>query len=204
VAARNTKNPAVFIDRDGTLIREKNYLRRVKDIQLIKGSVEALQLLRGAGFKLILITNQSGIGRGYFTEKKLLQIHDSFQKLLTKKGIPLDAIYYCPHHPEAGCDCRKPNLGMIKRACREHRLDPKRSYSIGDHSGDFLIGQRMGGKGIFLLTGHGRKEMAKIERSEGRLAPDFIARNMVAAAKYIVAQKNGSNSRPSPASRTAG
>lgn len=182
------KSFAVFIDRDGTLIREKNYLSKVSDLKLITGAVDALKLLRQAGYKLILITNQSGIGRGYFTEKKLLQIHESLQKMLDKKGVKLDGIYYCPHIPDDNCTCRKPKLGLVKKAAKEFNINLKKSYTVGDHPGDFLLGQNMGGKGIFVLTGHGNKEHEKIKDGGGELKPDRIEKNLLSAAQWIIKQ----------------
>jgi histidinol-phosphate phosphatase family protein len=186
VGKPNTKSRAVFLDRDGTVIREKNYLRHIKDIQLIAGVVPALKKLRKHGFKLVLVTNQSGIGRGYFTEEKLLRIHDHFQEMLGKKGVRFDAIYYCPHHPDDNCACRKPKLGLVKRAKKELNIDIRASYTVGDHTNDFLLGQNMGGKGIFVLTGHGPREKEKIMASDGKLKPDYIAKNLSAAVRWIV------------------
>jgi histidinol-phosphate phosphatase family protein len=189
VEKRTTRTAAVFIDRDGTLIHEKNYLSKVKDVRLFAKAVDGLRLLQDAGYKLIMVTNQSGIGRGYFTEKKLHQVHAYLEKLLLKKGVKLDAIYYCPHHPDEDCDCRKPKLGMVKRARRELNVDLKRSYTIGDHKGDFLLGQNMGGTGIFVLTGHGKHEYEKIKKSNGALNPDRVEKSFYTAAKWIAGQK---------------
>lgn len=183
---RNPKSRAVFLDRDGTLILEKNYLRHVKDIKLIRGVVQSLKMLREQGFKLILVTNQSGIARGYFTEEKLKKIHGRLQKMLYRKGAGLDAIYYCPHHPDDECLCRKPSLGLIIQARKAFNIDLRASYSVGDHTGDFLLGQEMGGKGIFVLTGHGAREQVKIRASQGKLSPDYVARNLPAAARWIL------------------
>jgi len=186
VGRKNSKRPAAFIDRDGTLIRERNYLSKIKDIKLIGGVVKALKLLRAAGFRIVMITNQSGIGRGYFTEKKLKSIHLALKKMLKKKGAALDAIYYCPHLPDHGCECRKPRTGLVKKAAKKLNIDLSASYSIGDHTGDFLLGQNMGGKGIFVLTGHGKREFKKIKASGGKLKPDFVAKNLPAASKWIL------------------
>ena len=186
---KNTsKRPAVFIDRDGTLIREKNYLSEPGGVRLIAGAVDALKLLRRAGYALIMVTNQSGIGRGYFTEKQLHEVHRHLAALLKKEGAILDAIYYCPHHPDEDCKCRKPALGMVKAAKKQFNLDLRRSYAVGDHTNDFLLGQNMGGKGIFVLTGHGRQEREKIEGSKGKLSPDKTFKNIFAAAKWIARQ----------------
>jgi histidinol-phosphate phosphatase family protein len=196
VATTDSQRRAVFIDRDGTLIREKNYLSKIKDVALISGAVEALKALQRAGYLFVIVSNQSGIGRGYFTEKKLLQIHRYLRKLLLGKGVTPDGIYYCPHHPDAGCDCRKPRLGMIKQAQKELGIDLAASYTIGDRKGDYLLGRNMGGKGIFVLTGHGKTELKKIRQTQGLPQPDCIARNLPAAARWILKQETkGSNKR---------
>jgi histidinol-phosphate phosphatase family protein len=182
------KNKAVFIDRDGTIVREKNYLRRIKDLKLLSGAVEGLRALRSAGFKIIMVTNQSGIGRGYLTEAKLRQIHSHLQKLLSRKNAAFDAVYYCKHLPEDGCGCRKPNLGMARAAAEKFNIDFKASYSIGDHVNDFLLGQNMGGKGVFILTGHGKEEFRKMRKDPGIYKPDHVARNFRAGVKWIIGQ----------------
>lgn len=186
MGTKHKKSPAVFIDRDGTVIREKNYLSKIKDIKLLKGAVEALKMLKTAGYKLIFVTNQSGIARGFLTETKLRKIHLYLDKMLKKKGVSLDAIYYCPHHPTDSCTCRKPNTGLVRKAAKRFNLDLRRSFSIGDHTGDFLLGQNMGGKGIFILTGHGKKENEKISKTGGKLKPDHTAKNLLSAAKWIL------------------
>jgi len=190
---RNGKEIAAFIDRDGTVIKEKDYLCKIKDIELFPQTARALKLLKGAGFKLILVTNQSGIGRGYFSEKKLLQVHAALEKILSKKGVKFDAIYYCPHAPEAACGCRKPNLGMVKLAEKKFNIDLKRSYSIGDHKGDFMLGKKMGGKGVFVLTGHGKSEYKKLSDDPLSPRPDKVEKNIYSAAKWIVSDKTHEN-----------
>ncbi|MCX5779131.1 MAG: HAD family hydrolase [Elusimicrobia bacterium] len=179
------KNKAVFVDRDGTLIHERHYLSRVKDIRLFSCAVPALKKLRDAGFKIIMVTNQSGIGRGYLTEKKLLQIHVHLNKLLSAAGVPLDGVYYCPHHPDVACGCRKPKLGMVEQARKRFSIDLKRSFTIGDHAADVKLGQAMGGGAIFVLTGHGREEYPKLTAKGAK--PDHVAKNILAAARYITA-----------------
>jgi D-glycero-D-manno-heptose 1,7-bisphosphate phosphatase len=177
----------VFIDRDGTLIHERHYLRRIKDVRLFADAARALRLLRDNGFKLVMVSNQSGIARGYFTEEKVLSIHRHLQKVLERAGVPMDAMYYCPHGPDDRCTCRKPALGMVRRASRELGIDLKRSFTIGDHQGDFLLGQRMGGAGIFVLTGHGKHEFGKLRAAN--LQPHYIARDILSAARWIVRHK---------------
>jgi D-glycero-D-manno-heptose 1,7-bisphosphate phosphatase len=153
-------------------------------VQLIKGAVEAVKLLKAAGFKLIIISNQSGIGRGYVTKKKVCEINDHLLELLKNKGAALDAAYFCPHLPTDGCECRKPNLGLVNRAAVKYGLDLKRSYAVGDHLNDFRLGENMGGKGIFVLTGHGRSELKKLGGS--KLKPYKITKDILSAAKFIL------------------
>jgi histidinol-phosphate phosphatase family protein len=180
------KSPAVFIDRDGTIIYERNYLRKIKDIKLFAFAVESMKLLKEHGYKLVIITNQSGIGRGYFSEARLKKIHLRLLEMLGRKGVKIDAVYYCPHLPDDGCECRKPKLALVRLAQRKLRLDLKRSCSIGDHMGDYLLGKNMGGKGLFVLTGHGREVLKMIDSPKTKVKPDFVAKNILVAAKWIV------------------
>jgi histidinol-phosphate phosphatase family protein len=158
----------------------------VQDLCLLRNAVPALRLLKDAGFKLIMVTNQSGIGRGYFTETTLLKIHAHLQNLLRKKGVPLDAIYYCPHAPGDECSCRKPALGMVRQARRDFTLDLKRSFTVGDHPNDVLLGENMGGTGIFVLTGHGKEEYRTMQQSSAKDMPKLVVADLLAAARLIV------------------
>jgi histidinol-phosphate phosphatase family protein len=182
---KNKKSRAVFIDRDGTIIHERNYLRKVSDIKLLSGAVAALKLLKEKGFNLILVTNQSGIARGFLTTSKLRQIHNYLGSMLLTKGVKLDAIYFCPHGPDSGCNCRKPKLGMVKQAQRKFNINLKESFTVGDHVNDYLLGKNMGGKGIFILTGHGKQELKKIKKDKILIKPERIFKNFLCAAKYM-------------------
>ncbi len=139
-------NKAIFLDRDGTLNPDPGYISDPKDYELFEGVTEALLKLQNAGFLLILITNQSGISRGLFSEEQLEAVHDKMKKLLKKGGVTLDAIYYCPHHPEhpykgvAECNCRKPKPGLILQAIKDFDVDIKNSFMIGDRVSDIKIG----------------------------------------------------------------
>jgi len=178
------RNKAVFLDRDGTLIEDKNYLSDPKQIILLPYVIPALKLLQKYGFKLIITTNQSGIERGYFTLKQLKEIHKKLKLLLIINNIKLDAIYWCPHHPDRKCFCRKPNIGMIKKAQKKFNLDIKKCFSIGDKLSDIEFIQRVCGKGILVLTGKGRDQKKLIKKS--KIKPDYIATNLYTAAKWIV------------------
>ena len=148
---------AVFLDRDGTLIREVNYLCRVEQIEILPGVAEALRRMRSAGFSLVMITNQSAVARGYLSENSLHEIHHVIETRLEHEGASLDAIYYCPHHPTAGigalriaCECRKPKTGMIDRAVAELGLDPTLSVVVGDQLSDMELASAVGARGVLL------------------------------------------------------
>jgi len=154
---------AVFLDRDGTLNEEAGYLNHVDRLKLIDGAAEAVRLLNRHGLKTVVVSNQAGVARGYFPEELLPRLHDRLRALLKEQGAELDAIYYCPHHPDVGeppyrqdCDCRKPGLGMIRRAEKELSVDARRSYMVGDKISDVEFGKKAGCKSILLLTGYGK------------------------------------------------
>ena len=122
----------VFLDRDGTIARDVPYCSRSEDFELLSGAAEGIKLLNEHGFKVVVVTNQSGIGRGYFTEKMLAEIHDKMITQLAEHGAHVDAIYYCPHHPDDKCECRKPKPKMVLQAARDLDIDLSQSYVIGD------------------------------------------------------------------------
>lgn len=136
--------PAAFIDRDGVINVDRGYVYQIEDFEILPGVPEALRLLRSAGFLLILVTNQSGIGRGYYSETDLLLLHAHLQNLLAEEGASFDGIYYCPHHPDHGCDCRKPLPGLILEAMRDFPLDRGRSFIAGDNPSDLAAGGAAG------------------------------------------------------------
>ena len=176
--------PAVFIDRDGTLIREREYLADPDGVELVPGTAAALRDLRSAGYALVVTTNQSGIARGYYTEDDYRAVARRIDEELEAAGAPLDATYYCPHHPEFGepCDCRKPGTGMHRRAARELGLVAERSWFVGDKVKDVLPARELGGKGILVRTGFGAEEEARLP-SEFAVAEDFPG-----AARRILAE----------------
>ncbi len=151
--------PAVFVDRDGTLIRDVGYLSRLEQLEILPNVPEAIRLLKEVGFKVVVVTNQSAVARGRLTEAVLAEIHRELFARLARLGARLDALYYCPHHPTEGlepykidCDCRKPNTAMIRRAVMEHNLAPTRSYVVGDQIVDMELAARSGTKGIWINT----------------------------------------------------
>lgn len=143
-------NKAIFLDRDGTLNPDPGYISDPKDYELYEGVTEALSKLQNKGYLLILITNQSGISRGLFTEEQLEAVHQKMKKLLEEGGVRLDAIYYCPHHPDhpykgiSVCNCRKPKPGMILKAIKDFDIDIEKSFMIGDRTSDIKIGLASG------------------------------------------------------------
>ena len=131
----NYKN-YIFIDRDDTLIVDKEYLSDPAGVEFPKGAIDGLKRLRDAGYGIILITNQSGIGRGYFTENDLTAVHNRLKELLAAEGLKLAAIYYCPHAPDANCNCRKPKTGMLEAACKDFDINLKTTAMFGDSKVD--------------------------------------------------------------------
>ncbi len=185
-------NKAVFLDRDGTVNEEVGYLHNLEDLRLIPGASAAIKRLNETGMKVILVTNQSGIARGYFSESLLLDIHARLKKMLLEEGARLDAIYYCPHHPSAGnsnftkeCDCRKPRTGLIDRAARDLKIDVKQSFVVGDKWSDVELGQRAGAHSILVRTGYGAMEEENIRPSH-LVEPDFIAHTITEAVDWII------------------
>lgn len=175
------KKPAIFLDRDGTLCEEVNYLSRPEDLRLFSFAAQSIKLLKEKGFLVILITNQSGIGRGYFTQETLFEIHEKLVKELAEKGAKPDAIYFCPHISEDFCDCRKPKAGMIEQAANDFEIDLENSWMIGDKVADVNAGINAKTKTCLVLTGYGSKEVEKLE-----IQPDLIAENLMIAVEKLV------------------
>jgi D-glycero-D-manno-heptose 1,7-bisphosphate phosphatase len=173
---------AVFVDRDGTLNVEKNYLYRVEDFEFIPGVLEAIRRLRDSGFLVIVVTNQSGVARGYFTLAEVDALHRHIQNELKKSGTCIDGFYVCPHHPTEGvgeyrreCDCRKGEPGLLLRAAAEHHIDLLGSYMIGDKVADVEAGERAGCKPLLVMTGYGGAEVQKLAGKQVRCFTDFVA-----------------------------
>jgi D-glycero-D-manno-heptose 1,7-bisphosphate phosphatase len=146
----------------------------------------AIRRLNSAGLPVIVVTNQSGVGRGYFPESLVHTVHELMSQQLAAGGAHLDAIYYCPHTSEDGCDCRKPKPGLLERAAREHALDLRNSFVVGDRYHDVELGQSVGSSGVLVRTGYGAEELAAA--SKWPVPPDFIADDLTAAADWILRQ----------------
>jgi D-glycero-D-manno-heptose 1,7-bisphosphate phosphatase len=152
--------PAVFVDRDGTVIREREYLSDPAGVELLPGAVEGLLAFRDAGYRVVIVTNQSGIARGLYGEPEYQDVRREVERQLTAAGVTVDATYHCPHHPDftGPCDCRKPATGLFLRASAEHDLDPARSVFVGDRLRDVMPGVELGGRAVLVRTGYGEGE----------------------------------------------
>jgi D-glycero-D-manno-heptose 1,7-bisphosphate phosphatase len=182
--------PAVFLDRDGTLIEERGYLDRIESLAIFPWTADALRLLKRAGFATVVITNQAAVGRGIIDEAFLADVHRELSARLERGGGVIDAYYYCPHAPDARlepfrqvCGCRKPAPGMIERACLEMDLDPARSVMVGDRWLDVACGQAAGTRSILVRTGHGAHEE---EAPPDGLRADAILNNLMEAAGWML------------------
>lgn len=173
--------PAVFLDRDGTINEDRGYIDSPESLIIIDGAASAVKRLNAKGFKVIVITNQSGVGRGYFTEDAADAVNKRLEEILKKDGAHLDGIYYCPHHPDDNCECRKPKTGLIERAKMDFPIDLKKSYVIGDKVSDIEIARGIGGKGVLVLTGMGKDEQKKLNHK-----PHYIAHDLKDAVEWII------------------
>lgn len=173
---------AVFLDRDGTIIVERHYLAVPEQVQLVPGAATALATLAAAGFVLIVVTNQSGIARGLYTEEAFQAVQQRLDELLLAEGVTLAAVYHCPHHPDFSgpCDCRKPGSGMFRRAQQELRVDLSRSVYVGDRGKDVVPALEFGGLGILVETGYGAEEAATVPEAVR------VAKDLAAAAEMIL------------------
>ena len=179
------KQPAVFLDRDGTLIEEVNYLHRVEDLRIFPATAAALRSLKEAGYLLIVVTNQSGIGREVYGENDMQKIHDAMQ---AKLSGAIDAFYFCPHLPCDGCRCRKPELGMIESATADFEIDLTNSWMVGDKKIDVETGFAAKIQTALVLTGYGASHKAMLETQ-----PDMIVEDIGRAVEAIIDISSGRN-----------
>lgn len=182
--SQTTGNRAVFLDRDGTIMEDANYVGDVERVVVIPGAAAALRRLLEAGYKLFIITNQSGVGRGYFTREAVESIHAHLDEYFGRHGVRFDRYYVCPHHPEDNCDCRKPKPKFLLDAAREYGLDLANCFMIGDRTSDIQAGINAGVTAILVLTGVGRETLAKQE-----VKPNHVAEDIGAAATWILKGK---------------
>ena len=190
---------AVFLDRDGTINEEVGYVNHLERFVLLPRVAEAIRLLNQHGLKAVVITNQSGVARGYFPESLVHLVHQRMQELLGREGAYLDGIYYCPHHPDVGgppyrqkCGCRKPETGLVDEASTALGLDCSRSYLVGDRGNDLEFAHRIGAKGILVLTGYGRGEWEYCQ-DRWKVKPDHVAQDLYEAVQWILHQESLNN-----------
>lgn len=186
-----TPKPAVFLDRDGTLIHDVGYLSRVEDLAWFPWSIDAIRLLTRAGFLVCVTTNQGGIGLGFYGPDLVERVHADMAAAVTEAGARIDAFFYCPHHPLAvveayrvECDCRKPRPGMIRQAEARFAIDLAHSFVVGDKIADVGLAESVGARGILVKTGYGQ---AEIERHGGDVpGAAFVAETVLEAASWIL------------------
>ncbi len=182
--------PCVLLDRDGTLIEDRHYLSDPDQVTLIPGAAKALARMNAAGYFVGLVTNQSGVARGRFAEETIALVHERLKALLAKEGAHLDAIRYCPHHPDHSgpCVCRKPAPGMGLSLIEEFQLDPHNLWVVGDKLCDVRLGEVLGGRGLLVRTGHGQSEA---EKHADRLCEDLVHPDLARAVEYIFETQEG-------------
>jgi len=180
------KNIAVFLDRDGTINEENNFISNPDEVVLIPKSAEAIRELNQRAIKVFVISNQSGIARGYFSENDLQKVNQRLLHLLKKENAFVDKIYYCPHVDEDNCDCRKPKPGMLKQAEQEFNIDLKNSYVIGDRFVDVDAGKNISAKTILVKTGYGEQSFKW--GKENNQHADFTAQNLFEGIQWILKQ----------------
>src|SRR3989338_2468431 len=179
----------VFLDRDGTLIHDAHYLTDPAKVRFYAGVPAALRALRENGFKLVIVSNQSGIARGWVSKATVHRIHRRLSLILSRKfQVRFDGIYFCPHAPWDNCLCRKPKPGLIHQALKRLHLNPRGAYVIGDKLIDIHLGKQMSMKTILVLTGHGKEEARQCPALKPDLKPDFIARRFSQGVRWILKQ----------------
>jgi D-glycero-D-manno-heptose 1,7-bisphosphate phosphatase len=189
------ERPALFMDRDGCLTEEMGYINHVSRLRLLPRTAEAIRRLNRAGIPAVMVTNQAGIAKGYFSEPVLDAVNRELVSLLAAEGARLDGLYVCAHHPRYGeppyradCDCRKPQPGLLLRAARELDLDLAASTMVGDKISDVEAGQAAGAAGVLVLTGYGRGELEH-RRHGWRVKPDHVAEDLLDAVEWALARR---------------
>jgi len=172
---------AVFLDRDDTLCKDVPYCSRPEDLNLLPGAGDAVRKLNEAGFCIVVVTNQSGIARGYLTEHDLALIHEKMRRDLAAHGARVDGIYHCPHHPDEGCDCRKPKPTMVLRAAKDLGIDLKRSYMVGDRLHDVQMGKAAGTRTVLVGPPEPKEEF-----KEASCLADGVSPDLAAAVEWIL------------------
>jgi D-glycero-D-manno-heptose 1,7-bisphosphate phosphatase len=188
------KNGAVFLDRDGTINEEMGYINHPDRFIVFPFVVESIKIFNQLKLKVIVVTNQSGIARGYFKESLVNELHETLIEKMNAQNAKIEAVYYCPHHPKEGqgkyrqdCDCRKPKTGMVLKAVREYDIDLQKSYMIGDRYKDIVFAKNLDLKSGLVLTGYGRGEYT-FDKDKWEYQPDFFGENLLEVARQIKKQ----------------
>ena len=188
-------NAAVFLDRDGTINADSGYISRPEDLNLYPWAAEAVRAINKSGMKAVVVTNQSGVARGFYTEADLRIVHDKMIADLAEGGAKIDAVYYCPHHPRfvdspygIECRCRKPKPGLLALAASEQSIDLEASFVIGDKLSDLEMALNAGATPALVLTGYGRETLTRLDSGEFR--PAIIAADLLGAVREVLAQRS--------------
>jgi D-glycero-D-manno-heptose 1,7-bisphosphate phosphatase len=186
-------HPGLFLDRDGTINEELHFISSPDQLTLITGSAEAIRQANHFGFKVVVISNQSGVARGFMTEENVRTVNAVLVSMLFNEDASIDGVYYCPHHPEAedirykkNCDCRKPNTGMLVQAAKEHDIDFRKSFVIGDRIADMKAGNDVGAASILVRTGYGAETIALLPDSDARV--EYVAENLLDAVQFVTSK----------------
>lgn len=182
-----SRKRAVFLDRDGTICEEMGFLNNLSRFHMFPFAAAAIRRLNQECVPVVVITNQSGVARGIFPESLVHRVHEKMTAELAASGAHVDGIYYCPHKSEDACGCRKPLPGLLERAAREHGLELAGSYVVGDRYADLEVGQRVGSRGVLVLTGYGRGEY-ELHRHTWPCQPDYVAEDLTAAVELILGE----------------
>lgn len=177
--------PAVFLDRDGTICEEMGYLNHISRLHIYPHAASAIRRLNDAGVPVIVVTNQSGVSRGFFPESLVQQVHQKITESLASSGAHLDGFYYCTHTRADECNCRKPLPGLLERAAREHAIDLGRSFVVGDRYVDVELAHAAGGRGVLVLTGYGSGDY-EYHRHQWPHQPDWVLRDLDEAVSVIL------------------
>ncbi|MBW1805358.1 MAG: HAD family hydrolase [Deltaproteobacteria bacterium] len=190
------KRPAVFMDRDGTINEQMGYINHLSRFVILPGVAEAIRLLNENDFLAIIVSNQSGVARGYFPIELVHEIHATLNRVLKEKDAVIDGIYFCPHYPRGDlaeycheCDCRKPKTGLIDQACESFDIDISSSYMVGDRYTDMELARRSNLKGVLVETGYGLGDMEYILPKKS-VKPDHIAKDLLGAVQWILDMEN--------------
>ncbi|RLC28599.1 D,D-heptose 1,7-bisphosphate phosphatase [Candidatus Woesebacteria bacterium] len=192
------KRPAVFIDRDGTINEQMGYVNHISRFVLLPGTAEGIRLLNRHQYLAIIVSNQSGVARGYFPMELIDRVHAHMKDLLAKEGANIDGIFFCPHYPRGNvpeysveCDCRKPRTGLVQKACEEFDIDMKNSYVIGDRCSDIELAERSNLQGIMVTTGYGLGDIEYVLPNKP-FKPLHIARDFLHAVRWIIEREEKS------------